>query len=1384
LGEAKSLSRLEIFAGLSAELREALSPVFYFYERYPCTMMKKINKIISILLCCVFFCQQTCVAQSVDLSNALARAAGVFSPPQFFRPVVLRSIEINPATRHVDFLLDKGDRKNLSAQELAVSSKELIRYFVTAMRLPGSVFWVNLRPDSPERIIDQKLEGTEAGRILLEADVRLKKDLALATSPDTQEGKEYWDKLYHKAEELFGSQQVTIPTLTRPWIVPGEIILRQTKPSASNQYPSVYIYKATLKVMLEEDYLNGSQQYAFSDPRMKALNRYASQLLKERIIPHLTRSVNSSQEYASLRQLYYSLILAKWCKAAFSNRENPYARLTAASAQGQMYSSQPWDKQTYFLQYQKSFRDGEYQVKRPAYSNAGQVIRTYTSGGADFVLPLASVVETQTPVIPESIPLTRVPLESDSQAPAASSLPIRVKTKSPISYVSTSGAETAMIRLATPWIAIELDLKQQRESDARNSDILGASPRILLIGGRFEEVRFILSKYPGAHITVVELYHEMLSAIAEEVRIESQANRFPISWDAACSQITLIQDDAGAIKSADTDYPADSFDMVVANGVDESAFLNKDDAARVMSGIFALSDRVLKPRGYFIQASWTPQRYLPAAPLLINEDLFLKKRAVPSIANAMPSDYVVPWINTSSSGNATGRLRLLFAAFKDAQRNFTKPRILLVGARSEEVRFLLQMFPDAQITAVEIYLEFLQKIQEDLAGDPDLQARVHLVQADVSRADLTGDDFQGASYDLVICNGIDGTAFRDANVERRVLQGLIRQVDWLLKPDGVLAHQLSPEEVQYYTENTGLVVLKRDGFPVLARHFLVKGSATKQVRSQEAGVGAIAFGALLARIESITSRENMRILLPEIPLPALQSERFNNAQTRILQEILRLRQHQGQSLNGSQRALLQRVEYFLKAQNPRAFYFFNALVESSHDYALGFGKTFDGTAVVGLAVDLMEQLTDEELAEYLFHEIAESLTPAGVHRSLYVIGNGEYDGIQRKLFMSHNALGERLRSFIDDRARAYMQDMRKRAQEEYASFSPLQPLRHLEQAFLRNGEQIELTDREMDLYFGPDKARQLRHSGVRFIVRGLRGDRDKRFLDVWKEEVASDRVKVSEWQATMQQKYGVGRELPYFHYIESGNDSVAFGLISVTNGVEHLEGFLSVAFLDYTDRGGCDLTFAQMEVSHRNIGRDAELPGVADLLFDFSTKVLAERMPLDQVHFLTMQTMSPGSSQFAARTGFLQQKSNSWALTFDTLESRYRARQLKGFFNGKHDENDSGIPGQTGGIDLRLGPLVVAPSAAIFPTIPITADNAKKKSVEEWGDIERLLAAGITPSSERLIETVQYSLAGNTLLRDRARIISCLAKILRDEEISDMPTADSLRQVIILVEHE
>src|SRR3989339_2271748 len=237
---------------------------------------------------------------------------------------------------------------------------------------------------------------------MLEADLKLKQDTALFTSPKTPQGKEYWNKLYQKAGELFGTENITIPTLTRPWIVPGEIILREssdnnskTSQGASTERSrSAYISKANLKILLEEDYLTsrgGSRTATTSDPRLKELNQYSTQLIRELILPKLTQEINTSKKYAQLRQVFFSLILSRWFKdkykGRFSESSSLFKRTVPNIDSGDLTnlaSKEAWSKDYYFNEYKKSFQQGEYNLKEQITTPTGQVIRSYVSGGTDM----------------------------------------------------------------------------------------------------------------------------------------------------------------------------------------------------------------------------------------------------------------------------------------------------------------------------------------------------------------------------------------------------------------------------------------------------------------------------------------------------------------------------------------------------------------------------------------------------------------------------------------------------------------------------------------------------------------------------------------------------------------------------------------------------------------------------------------------------------------------------------------------------------------------------------------------------------------------------------------------------------------------------------------
>jgi hypothetical protein len=63
----------------------------------------------------------------------------------------------------------------------------------TWLAVQPSAFWVNLNPDTPNQITDDRLARTDAGRILLEADLTLKRSHAQLLDPGKPLGDSLWD---------------------------------------------------------------------------------------------------------------------------------------------------------------------------------------------------------------------------------------------------------------------------------------------------------------------------------------------------------------------------------------------------------------------------------------------------------------------------------------------------------------------------------------------------------------------------------------------------------------------------------------------------------------------------------------------------------------------------------------------------------------------------------------------------------------------------------------------------------------------------------------------------------------------------------------------------------------------------------------------------------------------------------------------------------------------------------------------------------------------------------------------------------------------------------------------------------------------------------------
>ncbi|MBF0570979.1 MAG: sensor histidine kinase [Candidatus Omnitrophica bacterium] len=337
-----------------------------------------------------------------------------------FSPAVLKGIKLDPKNPfRFHFFVESGDSK-LKREDLKNESSKLIKYFLASLTIPEKDLWVNLSPYEKDRIVPQEFGQTEMGRDLLAEDYLLKQITASLIYPESHLGKEFWQKVYGQAQSKYGTTNIPINTFNKVWIVPEKAVVYENGGVA-------FVLENHLKVMLEQDYLSlskhqgqagaprrhvpeggvspsrlpsdlGSNVKAPQGTKHLPINTLTSQIIKEIVIPALTKEVNEGKNFAQLRQVFYSLILATWYKKkikdsllnkVYSNQNKimglspsrlpSKAGLNAKATQ----RNEPTDIEAIYQQYLKAFKKGVYSyIKEEPDSLTNQTIpRKYFSGG-------------------------------------------------------------------------------------------------------------------------------------------------------------------------------------------------------------------------------------------------------------------------------------------------------------------------------------------------------------------------------------------------------------------------------------------------------------------------------------------------------------------------------------------------------------------------------------------------------------------------------------------------------------------------------------------------------------------------------------------------------------------------------------------------------------------------------------------------------------------------------------------------------------------------------------------------------------------------------------------------------------------------------------------
>jgi len=311
-------------------------------------------------------------------------------------PPILKGIKIHPENPfRFDFILDKGDNPTSQQEQLKTEATKLLKYFLASLTVPEQDLWVNLSPYEKERIIPQRFGLTEMGRDLLAEDYILKQVTASLIYPEGEVGRKFWKRIYEESAKRFGTTNIPVNTFNKVWIVPEKAVVYENAKAGA-----AYIVDSKLKVMLEQDYLSLQKHGIVRDD----IASVGANIIREIVIPELTREVNEDKNFAQLRQVYNSLILAAWYKRKIKDSilEQVYADknkvkgvgygssvIARSAATKQSHSTN--DVELIYQRYIKAFKKGVYNYIKEEQDLLTQetIPRKYFSGGMNMRLDLA-----------------------------------------------------------------------------------------------------------------------------------------------------------------------------------------------------------------------------------------------------------------------------------------------------------------------------------------------------------------------------------------------------------------------------------------------------------------------------------------------------------------------------------------------------------------------------------------------------------------------------------------------------------------------------------------------------------------------------------------------------------------------------------------------------------------------------------------------------------------------------------------------------------------------------------------------------------------------------------------------------------------------------------
>jgi len=308
-------------------------------------------------------------------------------------PLMITGLTVHPENPLLmDFIVSTGN-SGMNAAQVKQQSDRLIKYFLACLTIPEGNQWVNLSPYEKQRVIPDDLGHTVLGQDMLMQDYLLKQLTASLIYPEKNLGKSFWNKVYTQAREKFGATTIPVNTFNKVWILPDTAKVYAHK-------DTVFVVKSHLKVMLDEDYLSLSKHTPIpviaSEAKQSPIevNTIGNQIVRQIILPAVEEEVNQGKNFAQLRQIYNSMILAVWFKKNLKQAllSQVYANKSKISG---VNTNDPAIKEKIYRQYIDAYKRGVFNyIKEDSDPQGTTIPRKYFSGG--LVAPDSAMIHTET----------------------------------------------------------------------------------------------------------------------------------------------------------------------------------------------------------------------------------------------------------------------------------------------------------------------------------------------------------------------------------------------------------------------------------------------------------------------------------------------------------------------------------------------------------------------------------------------------------------------------------------------------------------------------------------------------------------------------------------------------------------------------------------------------------------------------------------------------------------------------------------------------------------------------------------------------------------------------------------------------------------------------